>query len=113
MSRFASGPARNSPPGMTGIGIFLVFGAFMAPLAGLSLGWPGSGLDQMWRLNPRAYSSLAPLGRWIGIAFFLLGLTMAIAAVGWFQRQLWGWKLTVGIIATQVIGNAVNLLLGR
>ena len=67
----------------------------------------------MWKLNPRAHSALAPLGRWIGFAFLLLGLTLAIAAVGWFQRHLWGWKLAVGIIATQVLGDAVNLLLGR
>lgn len=85
----------------------------MAALAGISLAWPGTGLGEMWKLKPRAYASLVPLGRWIGVPFLLLGVVLATAAIGWFKRQLWGWKLAVGIIATQALGDAANLLLGR
>jgi hypothetical protein len=63
----------------------------------------------MWRLNPRAYGEIAPLGRIVGILFLLLGCTLAVASIGWFRLRIWGWRLGIAIIATQVLGNAVNI----
>src|SRR5438445_11725698 len=34
------------------------------------------------------------------------------AETGWFRRRLWGWRLAVGIITTQVLGDLVNFLMG-
>jgi len=77
------------PRGITGVGIFLLFGTVMAFLAGTTLVWPGTVLDHAWALNPRAHRELAPLGRMIGIPFLLLGVTLLALAVGWFRRCLW------------------------
>jgi hypothetical protein len=98
---------------MTGIGTFLLFGAVTASLAGASLVWRGTALDRMWTLNPRAYRELAPFGKLAGILFLLLGMTLAFAGMGWFKRRLWGWALAVAVIATQVLGGAVNIFMGR
>jgi hypothetical protein len=38
--------------------------------------------------NPRAYSELAPYGKTIGILFLLLGITLAVAGVGWLNRRI-------------------------
>jgi hypothetical protein len=38
-----------------------------------------------------------------------LALALAAAGVGWFKRRLWGWRLAVAIIATQVLGDLVNM----
>ena len=81
----------------------------MAPLAGTTLVCRGTLLDRMWTLNPRAYKELAPFGKAVGIPFLLLGITLAVASIGWFKNRLWGWRLAVAIIATQVLGNLVNL----
>ena len=85
----------------------------MAFLAGTTLVWPGTAFDHAWALNPRAHRELAPFGWMIGIPFLLLGATLLAAAVGWFRRRLWGWRLAVVLIAAQVIGNIINLFLGR
>ncbi|MCU1251266.1 MAG: hypothetical protein JWQ49_4295 [Edaphobacter sp.] len=98
--------------GFTAIGIFLFFGAIMASLAATTLLWRGAALDRLWALNPTAYRQLAPLGSIVGILFLVLGVALTTAAIGWFRRRLWGWKLTVGIIATQVLGDVVNCLRG-
>jgi hypothetical protein len=103
----------KSPRGMSAVGIFLFFGATMAFLAGLTFLWPGTVLDRVWALNPHAYKQLAPFGRGMGIPLILLGLALTVAGMGWFKRFLWAWRLAVAIIAIQVVGNFVNIFLGR
>jgi len=55
---------------------------------------------------------LAPLGRAVGILFLLLGVALITAGIGWFRRRLWGWRLAVAIISTQVLGDVVNCVRG-
>jgi hypothetical protein len=98
---------------MTAIGIFLFFGTVMAFLAGTTLVWPGTFLDLMWALNPRAYDELAPLGKPVGLLFLSLAMALALAATGWLKRRRWGWQLAVAIIGTEVLGNFVNIFFGR
>jgi len=92
---------------------FLFFGAAVACLAGLTLVWPGTVLDRVWALNPRAYAELAPLGRSVGIAFLLLAVALAVAGRGWVKRRRWGWQLAAAIISTQIIGDLVNAFRGH
>ena len=93
--------------------VFLVFGAVMATLAGITLLFPGSSLEPIWRLNPEALEQLRQLGRGIGVAFLGLGAAMVAAAIGWIKRCFWGWALAVIIIASQVLGDLVNALRGE
>lgn len=94
------------------MGGFLFFGATMACLAGTTLTWPGTFVDQIWVLNPTAHKQLASLGKPAGILFLLLGATLALAGAGWFKHRLWGWRLAVAVIATQVLGDLVNFFRG-
>ena len=97
---------------MLAIGIFLIFGAFVASLAGTTLVWRGTVLGRIWALNPRAYGQLVPYGKTIGIPFVLLGFVLALSGVGWLKRCVWGWRLTVILIVTQVFVNFVTALMG-
>ena len=107
--RFAVG---FKTPGFTAIGIFLFVAAIIATLAAATLLRRGTALDRLWDLNPAAYKQLAPVGGTVGILFLLLGVALATAAIGWFRRRLWGWRLAVVIIATQVLGDIVNVVRG-
>jgi hypothetical protein len=102
----------KAPNGIIAVGIFLFFAAIMASLAGTTLIWRGTTLDRLWSLNPRAHKELAPHGRAAGIPFVFLGVTLAVAGVGWFKRRLWGWRLAVSISAVQVLGDLVNVFVG-
>ena len=101
---------RDSPRGVSAVGIFLFFGAAMASLAGTTLIWRGTALDRVWILNAPAYRHLAPLGRIVG--GFSFWDSAHAAGTGWFRRRLWGWRLAVGIITTQVLGDLVDFLMG-
>jgi hypothetical protein len=99
-------------PGFAAIGVFLFFGGFIAGLAATTFLLPGTPLDHAWTLNPTAYKQLSPLGGKVGILFLLLAVVLVLSGVGWFQRRLWGWRLAVAIIATQVLGDVTNLARG-
>ncbi len=98
---------------MTAVGTFLVFGAFMAFLAGVTLAKPGTFLDRIWMLNPRAYSRMAPSGGALGVSFTLLAGVLSAAEIGWFKYRHWGWRLAVAVIATQIFGDFVNVFFGQ
>lgn len=100
------------PSGFAAVGVFLFFGATVASLAAITLLWRGTYLDPIWSLDPTAYRQLAPLGRDVGVPFLLLGLALAAAGIGWFRRRLWGWRLTVAIIAIQIVGDVMNCIRG-
>ena len=59
-----------------------------------------------------AYKVLARLGGTFGFLFLLLGAALTTAGIGWFRRRLWGWRLAVIIISTQVLGDVVNCVRG-
>ena len=99
--------------GLTAMAVALVFGSTMATLAGITLLFPGSFLDPVWRLNPDAGEQLRQLGRGIGIAFLGLGAAMIAATIGWIRRRFWGWALAVIIIVSQVLGDLVKALRGE
>lgn len=84
----------------------------MAALAGTMLLWPGTALDKLWILNPTAHAELARLRKFVGPLFYALSGILMFAAVGWFKQRVWGWRLVIVVIATQVIGDLVNLFRG-
>ncbi len=97
--------------GIRVVGVFLFFAALMSALAGLTLTFPGTTFDRAWNLNLIAYHRMAPFGRVIGIPFLIFSGILCAVAVGWLKRCHWAWMLTVFVIAAQIVGDALNLIL--
>ena len=84
----------------------------MALYAGITLLHPGTVLDRLWSLNPDAHRDLLPFRKPAGVLFLVLAAVAATAGVGWFRRRIWGWRLAVLAISTQVLGDCANLIRG-
>ena len=95
------------------MGAFLLFGATMATLAGITLLFPGTILDPVWKLNPVASEQLHQLGPVVAVAFLALGAVLIVTAIGWMKRRFWAWALAVVIIASQVVGDLGNAIRGQ
>jgi len=104
--------AEARPWGITALSVFFVAGAIISFVSGVSLALPGSVLEPMWRLNPRAREAFAGMGAG---AILLLGavcLACALAAVGLWRSARWGHRLAVGILVVNLLGDVANTVLG-
>jgi hypothetical protein len=109
---FAAPKRRASNLAFTAIGVFCYFAMTMALYAGVTLLRPGTVLDRLWALNPSAHQQLLPLGKTAGVLFLFLATASVAAAIGWFRRRIWAWRLAVLGICTQLLGDFVNLIRG-
>lgn len=90
---------------------FFAFGVSMCVLTIALLLFPGTALDELWRLNPDARAVFQAIGGW-SIAIMLLGGTAClIAAIGLWRGTLWGTRLAILILVVNMIGNLSNALL--
>lgn len=99
------------------LGVFLMaifFAAATCVLVGVSaaLARPGSQLEAIWRLYPARRGLLMPYRPRLVPGFLALAIPMA-ASIGCFRRSRGGWRLTVVIFAINVLGDAVQLAMGR
>lgn len=100
---------RGERPGLwLAIGIFLIWGAAMAAVAGITLILPGTWLDRVWVLNPRGHSGLMAAPKVVAFLFPVLGLALLSAGVGWLRRRFWGWMLAVLLISGNLVGDIIR-----
>jgi hypothetical protein len=97
---------------IAGLGIFWIFAALMAALAGVSLEWRGTPLDKMWVLNKQAYAVLSPVASIVGPLFLVFSALMVFTSIGWLKRRLWSWRLAIAVLGTQIVGDIANLVHG-
>jgi uncharacterized membrane protein (DUF2068 family) len=98
--------------GITALSVFFLAGAAISLTASLSLLRPNSFLESMWRLNPRAQENLSSLGPVGSFLLATVSLFCATAAIGLWRGSRWGHRLAIGLIATNLVGDITNVMLG-
>ena len=104
--------SETRPAGITALSIFFLFGTTASFISFVSLLFPGSFLEPMWRLNPRAREGFASIGVWAIVLMCAVSVACASAAVGLWRGARWGYWLAVALLAINLLGDIVNVALG-
>ena len=72
---------------------------------------PGSPLDALWRLNPRAQAGLRALGWWALLLMGATSLACATAALGLWRGARWGFWLAIVILTVNLTGDTTNAMI--
>src|SRR5947208_14670648 len=104
--------AEVRPIGITALSLFFLFGAGASFVSFISLLFPGSFLEPIWRLNPRARAGLGGWGVWAVILKGSVCLACALAPVGVWRGARWGYWLAVSLLAINLLGDILNVFLG-
>ena len=104
---------RTSRPRLiTALSIFFLVGAMNSLTASIPLLHPDSFLKSMWRLNPRAHENLSGLGLWAVVLLSAVSVFCAAAAVGLWRESRWGYRIAIGLMAVNLVGDVTNIVLG-
>jgi lysylphosphatidylglycerol synthetase-like protein (DUF2156 family) len=100
----------RSPLGIKLLAIFFAFGACVCLLTIVMLLFPGGVLDPIWRLNPDAHAAFQAFGKMSILLMSIVGAACAFAAVGLAKRAEWGRRLTLVILAVNLVGDSVSAI---
>ncbi len=104
--------SKTRPRAITALSVFFLVGAVLSFTSSVSLILPGSFLEPIWRLNPRAHDSLIRIGPWAVVLLFAVSVSCAAAAIGLWYGSRWGHRLAVSLIGINLVGDIINALLG-
>ena len=104
--------SETRPVGITLLSIFFSFGTLISFTVFISLLFPGSFLEPMWRLNPRAHEAFASVGAWAVVLMFAVCVSCALAALGLWRGARWGYRLALALLVINMLGDIANVILG-
>lgn len=104
--------SKTRPKGITALSLFFFFGTCASFLSFVSLLFPGSFLEPMWRLNPRAHEGFSRIGLWAVVLMFTVCVACTLAAVGLWRGARWGYWLAVALLTINMLGDIANVVLG-
>ncbi|MGA9998070.1 MAG: hypothetical protein WBP93_21835 [Pyrinomonadaceae bacterium] len=104
--------SETRPLGITALSIFFLFGTAASFVSFVSLLFPGSFLEPLWRLNPRAREGFASIGAWAIVLMCVVCVACLSAAVGLWRGAQYGYRLAVILLAINLLGDIANVLLG-
>ena len=91
---------------------FYLLGSVMACTCAVALAFPGTFLDGLWQLNPRAREGFASLGSVAVALMTVVSAACLSAAVGLWKAKRWGYRLAVALLLMNLTGDVVNVVLG-
>ena len=91
------------------LSVFFALGVVMIAASLVSLAWPGSFLEPMWSVNPRAYQEFAAAGWWTFPLMSAVAAALAVDAIGLWKKRRWAITLAIALLAMNLLGDAVRL----
>ena len=99
------------PLGITALIIFFLVGALISFIAGLSLLFPSTFFEAMWRVNPHGHEGLLRIDLWGVALLFAASASCAAATIGLWRRTRWGHILAITLIVVNLFSDLINTAL--
>jgi len=100
------------PAGITALSIFAGLGMLASLLSFITLAFPDSFLEPIWRLNPRGHAGLAGMGLAGILLMIALSIGCALSAYGLWNGRRWGYWLAIFGLTVNFLGDAINAITG-
>jgi uncharacterized membrane protein (DUF2068 family) len=84
----------------------------MSFLSSILLLFPGSFLELLWKLNPRARENFTAIGIWAIVLMSVVCMACVLAALGLWRGSWWGYWLAVALLIINLLGDIANVILG-
>ncbi len=100
------------PRGVTALAVFFGLGTLISLASCASLLNPGSILEPMWRLNPRAREAFDRMGPMSMVLLAAVCVACGSAAVGLWGGKPWGYRVGIVLLVVNLTGDIINVLGG-
>ena len=100
------------PLGIIALTILFMIGVVASFISAISLSFPGSLLEPIWRLNPHAHEAFRQIGKWAIALMTLVCLACVCTAVGLWRMRRWGYWLAVSMLTLNLLGDVINVISG-
>src|ERR1044072_5711981 len=104
--------ANRRPFGITVLVSLFAIGVCASLISAVSLSFPGSFLETVWRLNPRAREGFNHLGGWGILLMISVCIACALTVMGLWRGRLWGYWLALAMLLLNVAGDFINVISG-
>ena len=92
--------------------IVFVIGTAASLISLISLSFPASFLEVVWRINPHAREGLTSIGGWSIALMSVVFVACLLAAIGLWRRLRWGYWLAITMLSINLMGSIINVAAG-
>ena len=92
--------------------ILFVIGTAASLIAVISLSFPNSFLEPVWKLNPHAREGFARIGGWAVVLMMMVCIACGLATIGLWRGSRWGYWLAIAMLIGNLTGDVINVIAG-
>ena len=103
---------KTRPFGVIALVLLFAVGTCASFISAVSLAFPGSFLEPIWRLNPSARAGFTRIGPMAVVLMVAVCISCIFTAIGLWLGRHWGYRLAVAMLAVNLCGDVVNVITG-
>lgn len=100
------------PFGVLALILLFAIGTCASFISAVSLTFPGSFLEPMWRLNPNARAGFSRLGSAAIVLMIAVCIACISTTIGLWLGRRWGYWLAVVMLVVNLCGDVINVITG-